>query len=113
MTSGGGQDEMWMLSDDDSDDYDEVDVFYQMEEKLIEDFPQFQDDVCLDILEEVCYSHGSTESTCCLRKRRRIMEDAAPLADAWESTDNLKKMFRKGEVPKLFQKIIDFLEKNS
>ena len=77
----------------------------------MEHFPQFQDDVCLDLMEEVCDTHGFTEGTCCLEKRRRIMEDAAPLAEAWESADILKKLFRRGDVPRHFQKVIDFLEK--
>ena len=85
--------------------------FNRLEKRLREDFPQFQDDVCVALMEEVCDTHGSVEGTCCLEKRRRIMEDAAHLADAWESAEILKKMFRRGEVPPLFQKVIDYLDK--
>ena len=86
-------------------------VFDRLEKRLREDFPQFQDDLCVDLMEEVCDTHGIVEGTCCLGKRRRIMEVAAPLADAWESAEILKKMFRRGEVPPHFQKVIRFLEK--
>ena len=82
--------------------------FNRLEKRLREDFPQFQDDDCVDLLEEVC-SHGNVEGTCCLEKRRRILQDAAPLADAWESAEILKKMFKRGEVPPLFQNVIRFL----
>ena len=105
---------MWLpsISGDDSDDSDEDRLnFDRLEKRLREDFPQFQDDVCVDLMEEVCDTHGSVEGTCCLEKRRRIMEDAAPLADAWESADILKKIFRRGCVPSFFQKVIRFLEK--
>ena len=85
--------------------------FDRLEKRLREDFPQFQDDVCVDLMEEVCDSHGSVEGICCLKKRRRIMEVAAPLTDAWESADTLKKIFRRGAVPRHFQKVIRFLEK--
>ena len=121
MTSGGGQDELWMPSFDTTDSEVEDDTmeepwaFYvrqdklerrlvkerRLEKRLREDFPQFQDDVCRDIIRDVC----------CLEKRRRIMEDAAPLADAWESADKLKKMFMKNAVPVHFQKVIAFLAK--
>ena len=84
--------------------------FNRLEKRLREDFPQFQDDVCVDLMDEVC-EHGGVEGTCCLEKRRRIMEDAAPLADAWESADILKKIFRRGYVPSFFQEVIRFLEK--
>ena len=83
----------------------------RLEKRLMEDLPQFQDDVWVDIMEDICDTHGSVEGTRCLKKRRRIMEVAAPLADAWESADKLKKMFKRGEVPPLFQKVIRFLEK--
>ena len=62
-------------------------------------------------MEEVCDTQGSVEGTCCLEKRRRIMEDATPLADAWESADILKKMFRRLGVPRHFQKVVEFLDK--
>ena len=87
-------------------------MFNRLEKRLREDFPQFQDDVCVDLMEEVCDSHGEfIEGICCLKKRRRIMEVAAPLTDAWESADTLKKIFRRGAVPRHFQKVIRFLEK--
>ena len=87
-------------------------IFDRLEKRLREHFPQFQDAICVDLMEEVCDTHGeSIEGTCCLGKRRRIMEDAAPLADAWESADKLNKMFKRGAVPRHFQKVIDFLEK--
>ena len=79
---------------------------------LREDFPQFQDDVCLDILEEVCDVHTKfVEGPCCREKKRRIMQDAAPLAEAWESADNLKKMFRTSAVPAHFHQVILFLNR--
>ena len=131
MTSGGGQDELWMPSFDTTDSEVEDDTmeepwaFYvrqdklerrlvkerRLEKRLREDFPQFQDDVCRDIIREVCDSHTGEGGVCCLEKRRRIMEDAAPLADAWESADKLKKMFMKNAVPVHFQKVIAFLAK--
>ncbi len=87
-------------------------VFDRLEKRLREDFPQLQDDICVDLMNDVCATHGeSIEGTCCLGKRRRIMEDAAPLADAWESADKLNKMFKRGAVPRHFQKVIDSLEK--
>ena len=89
---------------------EQVEIFNRLQDELMEHFPQFQDDVCVDLMEEVCDTHGSTEGTCCLKKRRRIMEDAAPLADAWESADVLKKLFRRGEVPLHFLKVARFLE---
>ena len=85
--------------------------FDREEDWLREDFPQFQDGDCADLLEEVCDSHGNVEGFCCLRKRRRIMQDAAPLADAWESADKLKKIFRRGALPRHFQSVLRFLEK--
>ena len=79
---------------------------------LREDFPQFQDDVCLDILGEVCDLHTKfVEGACCREKKRRIMQDAAPLAEAWESADNLKKMFRTSAVPAHFHQVILFLNR--
>jgi len=85
--------------------------FNRLEKRLRENFPKFQDDVCVDLMEEVCDTHGGVEGTCCLEKRRRIMAEAAHLADAWESADKLKKMFKRGAVPRHFQKVIRFLEK--
>ena len=86
-----------------------------MEAELIEDFPQFQDEICQHILQEVCLDedgeleHGG-EGTCCLVKRRRIKEEATHLAEAWESSEILKKMFRREAVPSVFKLAIRFLD---
>ena len=90
--------------------------FNRLEKRLREDFPQFQDDECVDLLKEVCDtdsfdSHsGSVEGTCCMEKRRRIIHDAAALADAWVSAEILRKIFRRGGIPVHFNKVIRFLD---
>ena len=88
-------------------------VFDRLEKRLREDFPQLQDDICVDLMNDVCGdTHGeSIEGARCLEKRRHIMEDAAHLTDAWLSADILKKMFRRLKVPCHFQRVIEFLDK--
>ena len=100
------------------------------EDKLIDDFPQYQDDLCIALMENVddidppderkiarlkaphLYHIDLPEcELACLKKKRRIMEEANHLLEAWMSADFLKKMFRREEVPRHFQKVIDFLEK--
>ena len=90
---------------------EQIELYEDEEEELKDDFPQFQDDLCIDLMEEVCDTHGAVEGRCCLEKRRRIMEDANHLLDAWMSAGILKKMFKRGEVPRHFQKVIEFLDK--
>ncbi len=86
-------------------------IFDRLEKRLRKDFPQFQDDVCMDLMNDVCETHGeSVEGTCFLEERRRIMEDASHLLDAWMSADILKKMFRRLETPVHFKKVIEFLK---
>ena len=86
------------------------DQIEEMEEDLENDFPEFQDDTCKAILKHVCTEHGpSYEGQCCPRKRRRIMDDAQPIAEAWESAENLKKIFRKNLLPLHFIKVCQFL----
>ena len=85
--------------------------FEEAEEDLENDFPEFQDDTCKVILQHVC--EHDDEGILCLVKRRRIMDDAIHLAEAWESAENLKKLFRKsGNVlmPKHFSYVCRFLE---
>ena len=88
----------------------------EAEEDLENDFPEFQDDTCKAILEHVCTEHGpSYEGDCCLRKRRRIMQEAESLAEAWESAENLKKLFRKDKkgnllVPQTVWHVCQFLK---
>ena len=88
----------------------EQDEIEEMNYDLEIDFPDFQDDTCKAILEHVCTEHGpSYEGQCCPRKRRRIMDDAQPIAEAWESAENLKKLFRKDKIPKHFVHVCTFL----
>ena len=83
----------------------------EAEEDLENEFPDFQDDTCKAILEHVCTEHGpSYEGDCCLRKRRRIMQEAESLAEAWESAENLKKLFRKNKIPNTFWHVCNFLK---
>ena len=86
----------------------------RMEEELIEDFPQFQNEICKHIVQEVCLDDDwdldhVVEGACCLVKRRRIMEEATHLAEAREGSEILKKMFRRGAVPSVFKLAIRFL----
>ena len=87
----------------------EQDDFDEMESDLENDFPHFQDDTCKDILGHVCTHEPEYEGQCCLVKRRRIMDDAQPIAEAWESAENLKKIFR-NKIPKHFLHVCRFLE---
>lgn len=87
----------------------EQDDFDEMESDLENDFPHFQDDTCKDILRHVCTHEPEYEGQCCLVKRRRIMDDARPLAEAWESAENLKKIFR-NKIPKHFFLVCKFLK---
>ena len=87
----------------------EQDDFDEMESELENDFPHFQDDTCKDILGHVCTHEPEYEGQCCLVKRRRIMDDAQPLAEAWESAENLKKIFR-NKIPKHFLHVCKFLK---
>ena len=85
-----------------------------MEEDLIEDFPQFQNEICKHILQEVrldddCELEHGGEGACCLTKRSRIMEEATHLCEAWESSEILKKMSRWGAAPCVLKLIIRFL----
>ena len=78
----------------------------EMKEDLIDDFPEFQDATCTAIVESDEH-HSEYEG---LQKRRRIMEDAQPIAEAWESAENLKKLFRKDKIPKHFVHVCKFLK---
>ena len=80
----------------------------EAEEELENEFPDFQDATCKAILEHVC-EHDS-EGICCLRKRRRIMQEAESLAEAWESAENLKKLFRKNKIPNTVWHVCQFLK---
>ena len=87
---------------------EQAELYDEEEQNLIDDFPQYQDDLCIALLEdERCDTHGMG----CLRKRRRIMEEANHFLEAWMSADFLKKMFRRSEVPRHFQRVIEFLDK--
>ena len=91
----------------------EQDEIEDMKYDLENDFPDFQDDTCKAILGHVCTDlHGPRyEGQCCLRKRRRIMDDAQPIAEAWESAENLKKLFRNNSlIPKHFVLVCRFLK---
>ena len=91
---------------------EQIELYDEEEQNLIDDFPQYQDDLCIALLEdEHCDTHGAVEGRCCLRKRRRTMEEASHFLEAWMSADFLKKMFRRGEVPRHFQRVIEFLDK--
>ena len=85
----------------------EIEEMEEAEKVLIAEFPEFQDATCTAIVESVCDEHDSEYEG--LRKRRRIMEDAQPLAEAWESAEYLKKIFRKGELPRHFEAVCRFL----
>ena len=87
----------------------EQDDFDEMESDLENDFPDFQDDTCKDILGHVCTHGPRYEGQCCLVKRRRIMDDAQPLAEAWESAENQKKLFR-NKIPKHLLHVCRFLK---
>ena len=72
------------------------------EKRLKKDFPQLQENAdCVDLLDDVY----------CLEKRRRIMQDATHLADAWESAEILKKIVKSEAAPRHFLNVIHFLEK--
>ena len=82
----------------------------EAEEDLENEFPDFQNDTCRAILE-----HDDSEGVCRLRKRRRIMQEAESLAEAWEIAENLKKLFRKDKkgnllVPQTFWHVCQFLK---
>ena len=77
----------------------------EMKYDLEHDFPDFQDDTCKAILQHVC-EHDSEGS---LTKRRRIMEDAKPLSEAWKSAYRLKNSFRRTELPEHFNQVCLFL----
>ena len=77
----------------------------EMKYDLEHDFPDFQDDTCKAILQHVC-EHDSEGS---LTKRRRIMEDAKPLSEAWKSAYRLKNAFRRTELPEHFNQVCLFL----
>ena len=79
-------------------------------EMLWEEFPQFQDDQLQDLLEKLCSHDCFSEGSLYLDERRSIMQAAAPLADAWESAEILKKIFKWGKIPRHFQAVIFFLE---
>ena len=81
----------------------------EAEEDLENDFPEFQDDTCKAILQHVCEHDSHEEGICCLMKRRRIMEDAEPLLEAWKSGHRLKNAFRKDKLPTHFMKVCSFL----
>ena len=85
------------------------DQIEEMEEDLENDFPDFQDDTCKAILKHVCEHDSEDEGICCLTKRRRIMQDAEHLAEAWESGHRLKNVFRKDTLPKHFIQVCCFL----
>ena len=92
--------------------FEENEIQNRMEQDLIDDFLEFEDAVCTAIVDVVCdeESHAkSVEGTCCLRKRRRVMNDAKHLAEAWEGAENLKKIFRKNSLPQHFIKVCQFL----
>ena len=74
-------------------------------EMLWEEFPQFQDDQLQDLLEKLL-----SQDRDYLDEKRSIMQDAAPLAAAWESAEILKKIFKWGKIPRHFQAVIFFLE---
>ena len=77
----------------------------EAEEELENEFPDFQNDTCRAILE-----HDDSEGICRLRKRRRIMQEAESLAEAWESAENLKKLFRKDKIPNTVWHVCQFLK---
>ena len=83
--------------------------YNRMDQELHDDFPEFEDAVCTAILDEVCDDQCHSEDICCLIKRRRIMYDATDLAEAWESAENLMKIFRKNSLPQHFIKVCQFL----
>jgi hypothetical protein len=85
------------------------DQIEEMEEDLEKGFPEFQDDTCKVILQHVCEHDSNEEGICCLMKRRRIMEDAEPLLEAWESGYSLKNAFQKDKLPQHFMKVCGFL----
>ena len=88
---------------------EQIELYEEEEEELKDDFPQFQTEFCVELMQDVC-EHGAVEGRCCLEERRRIMEDASHLLDAWMSADILKKMFRRLETPVHFKKVIEFLK---
>ena len=85
----------------------EIEEMEEGEKDLIAEFPEFQDAACTAIVESVCDEHDSESEG--LRKRRRIMEDAQPLAEAWESAEFLKKIFGKDKLPSHFAAVCRFL----
>ena len=89
--------------------HQEQDEIEEMKEDLIVDFPEFHDDTCKAILQHVCEHDSDKEGTCCLVKRRRIMEDAEPLAEAWKSAYRLKNACKKDKLPKHFVQVCYFL----
>ena len=66
---------------------------------------EFSDDTCEAILNHDLDACIMTQAT----KRRRIIKDAQALAEAWQSAENLKKIFRKDELPKHFVAVCSFL----
>ena len=108
-------------------DYDESEVEHSMELEMLErmhpevnpaiawqyylekDFPEFQDDTCKAILQHVCEHDSDDEGICCRTKRRRIMEDAEPLLEAWKSGYRLKNAFKKDKLPRHFKHVCLFL----
>ena len=89
--------------------HQEQDEIEEMKDDLIVDFPEFQDDTCKAILQHVCEHDSEDEGTCCLVKRRRIMEDAEPLAEAWKSGCRLKNAYKKDKLPPHFREVCYFL----
>ena len=89
--------------------HQEQDEIEEMNDDLIVDFPEFQDETCKAILKHMCEHDSENEGTCCLVKRRRIMEDAEPLAEAWKSGYRLKNAYKKDKLPAHFVKVCNFL----
>ena len=89
--------------------HQEQDEIEEMNDDLIVDFPEFQDDTCKAILQHVCEHDSDKKGICCLVERRRIMEDAEPLAEAWKSGCRLKNAYRKDKLPKHFREVCYFL----
>ena len=80
------------------------------EKELKEEFPQLQYPQMQDLLEKMCSHDCFFEDWDYQDEKRSIMQDAAPLADAWESAETLKKIFKWGRIPRHFQSVIFFLE---